>query len=155
MRTSKLFSLLWRPVLGMAVVVLLSASPAQISAQQPYHIVDHWKLGGDGGWDYLLAEPGAHRLYITHGPRVEVIDSQTGKPVGAITGLHGTHGVALDTSGKFGYISDGGGNGLRGDRGHRLVVQAQRRTQRDLYHRDRPATHALPSGWFDRADQYG
>ena len=41
---------------------------------------------------------------------MEVIDSQTGKPIGAITGLHGTHGVALDTSGKFGYISDGGGS---------------------------------------------
>jgi YVTN family beta-propeller protein len=43
---------------------------------------------------------------------VEVIDSQSGKPVGAITGLHGTHGVALDTSGKYGYISDGGGNAV-------------------------------------------
>jgi YVTN family beta-propeller protein len=43
---------------------------------------------------------------------VEVVDSQTGKPIGAITGLHGTHGVALDTSGKYGYISDGGGNAV-------------------------------------------
>ena len=41
-----------------------------------------------------------------------MIDSQTGKPVGAITGLHGTHGVALDTSGRYGYISDGGGNAV-------------------------------------------
>ena len=30
----------------------------------------------------------------------------------AIAGLHGTHGVALDTAGKFGYISDGGGNAV-------------------------------------------
>ena len=112
MRTVKFFSHLWLPILLAAVLALLSASPMAVSAQQPYHIVDHWKLGGDGGWDYLLAEPGAHRLYITHGPRVEVIDSQSGKPVGAITGLHGTHGVALDTSGKFGYISDGGGNAV-------------------------------------------
>ena len=41
-----------------------------------------------------------------------MLDSQTGKPIGAITGLHGTHGVALDTAGKFGYISDGGGNAV-------------------------------------------
>lgn len=95
-----------------AIVLGTAGSAAQVKAQQPYHIVDHWKLGGEGGWDYLLADPAAHRLYVTHGPRVEVIDSQSGKAVGAITGLHGTHGVALDTSGKFGYISDGGGNAV-------------------------------------------
>ncbi len=81
-------------------------------AQQPYKIVDHWKIGGTGGWDYLLADPGAHRLYVTHGPRVEVLDTNTGKLVGAITGLTGTHGVALDEGGKFGYISDGGANAI-------------------------------------------
>ena len=31
---------------------------------------------------------------------------------GSIAGLHGTHGVALDNAGKFGYISDGGGNAV-------------------------------------------
>ncbi len=81
-------------------------------SEQPYHVIDHWKIGGEGGWDYLLADPGAYRLYIAHGPRVEVIDTNTGKSIGAITGLHGTHGIALDTAGKFGYISDGGGNAV-------------------------------------------
>ena len=88
------------------------ALTAAALAQQPYQIVDHWKIGGAGGWDYLLADPGAHRLYVTHGPRVEVLDTDTGKVVGAITGLKGTHGVALDPDGKFGYISDGGANAV-------------------------------------------
>ncbi len=79
-------------------------------AQQPYKVVDHWKIGGTGGWDYLTADPSAHMLYVTHGPRVEVLDTATGKTVGAITGLKGTHGVALDADGKFGYISDGAAN---------------------------------------------
>jgi YVTN family beta-propeller protein len=78
--------------------------------QQPYRVVDHWKIGGTGGWDYLVADPSAHLLYLTHGTRVEVVDTQTGKTVSAITGLKGTHGVALDPDGKFGYISDGGAN---------------------------------------------
>jgi YVTN family beta-propeller protein len=81
-------------------------------AQQPYHVVDHWKVGGSGGWDYLLADPSAHLLYLTHAMRVEVVDTQTGKPVGAITGLKGTHGVALDPDGKIGYISDGAANAV-------------------------------------------
>jgi YVTN family beta-propeller protein len=93
-----------------AALVLAFAAP--LPAQGPYKIVDKWKIGGEGGWDYLLADPSAHRLYITHGTRVEVLDTTTGKPVGAITGLHGAHGIALDTAGKYGYISDGGGNAV-------------------------------------------
>ena len=81
-------------------------------AQQPYSVLDQWKIGGMGGWDYLLADPSAHLLYVTHGPRVDVVDTATGKVVGAITGLKGTHGVALDPDGSVGYISDGGANAV-------------------------------------------
>lgn len=106
-----------RSVLTSALLaaILLSgvlAATRPLAAQGPYKVIDHWILAGEGGWDYLLAEPAAHRLYITHGPRVEVLDTKTGKPVGAITGLHGTHGVALNPNGKVGYISDGGGNAV-------------------------------------------
>jgi len=89
MRTQKFSSLISLSMFFATVIVLL-ASPAVTAAQQPYHVLDHWKLGGDGFWDYLLADSSAHRLYITHGPRVEVIDSQTGKPIGAITGRQRT-----------------------------------------------------------------
>lgn len=77
---------------------------------QSYRVSDHWTIGGEGGWDYLLSDDAAHRLYITHGPRVEVLDTTTGKPLGAITGLKGTHGIALNPDGRTGYISDGGAN---------------------------------------------
>lgn len=89
---------------------LIAAIPA--TAQQPYRILDRWKLPDAGGWDYLLADPPAHRLYITRGDHVDVLDSTTGKQIGTIGGLHGTHGVALDTSGKLGWVSDGGGNAV-------------------------------------------
>jgi len=96
--------------LASAALLALSVLPAH--AQDPYTIQDKWTIGGEGGWDYLLADPSFHRLYITHGPRVEVLDTDTGKSIGAIAGLKGTHGVALDTDGKFGYISDGGANAV-------------------------------------------
>lgn len=103
----------WRLLSASFVgLTLLYTSPPKTGAQQPYRVVDQWKIGGTGGWDYLTADPGAHRLYITHGPRVEVLDSTTGKLIGAITGLKGTHGVALDPEGRFGYISDGGANAV-------------------------------------------
>src|ERR1700688_714588 len=101
-----------RHLFAAAALTVFITVPSLVSAQQPYKVIDQWKLGGEGGWDYLLADSSAHRLYVTHGVRVEVIDTQTGKPVGAITGLHGTHGIALDDAGKLGYISDGGGNAV-------------------------------------------
>ncbi len=102
---------------GLALTVLCCALlPAgagmSASAQQPYRVVKQWKIGGTGGWDYLTADSSNHRLYITHGPRVEVLDSNSGAVIGAITGLKGTHGVALDPEGRFGYISDGGANAV-------------------------------------------
>ncbi|WP_263354955.1 YncE family protein [Acidicapsa acidisoli] len=91
-----------------SALTIAAALPAM--AQKSYTVQDKWKVGGEGGWDYLTADSAAHRLYITHGGRVEVLDSTSGKSIGAITGLKGTHGVALDDSGKYGYISDGGAN---------------------------------------------
>jgi YVTN family beta-propeller protein len=98
-------------IVAAALLFGLAASPAA-SAQRPYHVITQWKIGGEGGWDYLTADAKAHRLYITHGARVEVLDSDSGKAVGAITGLQGTHGVALDATGKYGYISDGRANAV-------------------------------------------
>ncbi|SDE91822.1 YncE family protein [Terriglobus roseus] len=83
-----------------------------ICTAQNYHVSNHWAIGGEGGWDYLLSDDAAHRLYVTHGPKVEVLDTTTGKLIGSVSGLKGTHGVALNPDGKTGYISDGGGNAI-------------------------------------------
>jgi YVTN family beta-propeller protein len=100
----------YRPFLlagALSLTLFGVASAAQ--AEGPYHVDTKWKVGGEGGWDYLAVDPNAPRLYITHGTRVEVIDTGSGKPVGDITGLKGVHGVVFD-SGKNGYISDGKAN---------------------------------------------
>ncbi|HEY3707532.1 MAG TPA: YncE family protein [Terracidiphilus sp.] len=102
-------------VLSRWALPLLATSlaiPSVVVAQANYQVIDQWKIGGDGGWDYLVADGAAHRLYITHGTKVDVVDATSGKITGSITGLHGTHGVALDPEGKYGYISDGGGNAV-------------------------------------------
>ncbi len=96
-------------LLGAALVCI--AAPVAL-AQGSFRVLTQWKIGGEGGWDYLTADPTAHRLYITHGQRVEVIDTKSGKSIGAITDLQGTHGVALDAEGKYGYISDGRANAV-------------------------------------------
>jgi DNA-binding beta-propeller fold protein YncE len=81
-------------------------------AAQDYKVTDHWKIGGQGGWDYLLSDDANHRLYVTHNANVEVLDTMTGRHIGAVTGLKSTHGVALNPDGKTGYASDGAGNAV-------------------------------------------
>src|SRR6185437_15814639 len=102
--------------LRLALPLLLAATAfgpsCVIHAQSTYQVIDQWKIGGDGFWDYMTVDPAAHRLYITHGVKVDVVDTNSGKVVGQVTGLHGIHGVALDPEGKLGYISDGGGNAV-------------------------------------------
>jgi YVTN family beta-propeller protein len=105
-----------RPLFAVAascflfVVAFLVARP--VAAQQPYRILDRWKLADNGGWDYLLVDSPAHRLYITRGDHVDVVDTTSGQLTGTISGLKGTHGVALNPDGKLGYISDGRGNAI-------------------------------------------
>jgi YVTN family beta-propeller protein len=97
---------------SMCAAILTATAVPAVAHAGTYAVVDHWKIGGEGGWDYLLVDPSANVLYVTHGPRVEVIDTKTGKSVGTLTGFKSTHGVALDQDGKFGYVSDGAGNAV-------------------------------------------
>ena len=44
-----------------AILAVLFAATAALAASG-YHLLDTWKLGGEGGWDYLKADSEAHRL---------------------------------------------------------------------------------------------
>jgi YVTN family beta-propeller protein len=91
----------------LAAAIICAFAGSLAFSQTPYQVVDQWKIGGNGSYDYLVNDPTAHLLYVTHRTRVEIVDTTTGKAVGAITDVKNAHGVALNTDGKFGYISDG------------------------------------------------
>jgi YVTN family beta-propeller protein len=75
-------------------------------------VLQRWKLGGDGGWDYLIADPDQGRLFISRGTRVDVIDSQSGKLLGAIPNTQGVHGIALAKGLNRGFTSNGRANSV-------------------------------------------
>lgn len=93
-----------------AALICATLAPASARAEGPYSVQTKWTIGGEGGWDYLAADPHARRLYITHGTQVEVLDTSTGKAAATITGFKRLHGVVFDITGNFGFISDGGAN---------------------------------------------
>ena len=78
----------------VAIVVLLGAS-ALNAADPNYHIIKEIPIGGEGGWDYLIVDSSAHRLYVSHATKIVVADTETGQIVGEIADTPGVHGIAL------------------------------------------------------------
>lgn len=97
------------PVLPATAATAPAAKPAPASASggSGYHVIQRLALGGEGGWDYLSADPAARRLYVTRGTHVMVVDLDSGKLVGDIPNLQGIHGVALAPELGRGFVSNG------------------------------------------------
>lgn len=72
-----------------------------------YHVVNQANLPGAGGWDYLVVDAAARRVYISHANQVEVLDADTQKVVGSIPDTQGVHGIALVPELGRGFISAG------------------------------------------------
>lgn len=75
-----------------------------------YHIAREIKLQGAGGWDYLVVDDAARRVYISHATQVEVLDADTGKVVGTIQDTPGVHGITLAPALRRGFITAGKAN---------------------------------------------
>ncbi len=92
----------------LIAAAILAAVPA--FAQKQYKVVNHVKLGGEGGWDYLTYDRDGPRLFITRGSHVMVVDTRTLKVTADIPDLSAIHGVALAPDLGRGFISNGGDN---------------------------------------------
>lgn len=98
------------PQLVFTVLVLMTATALGDNGAAKFKVEQTWPIGGDGRWANLTLDADAHLLYISRATHVQVVDTNTGKLAGDITGFRHTHGVALDAAGKYGYISDGEAN---------------------------------------------
>lgn len=87
-------------------VAVLCAAPAMLHAQT--FKVARFSIGGDGGTDYLTAEPGSRRVFVSRGTHVMVIDGASGKVIGDIPDTPRTHGIALAPKANHGFITSGG-----------------------------------------------
>ncbi len=104
--------------LWLLACVSLSAQQAEIPvattlSSNPFSIRNTWLIGGVGSWGYLTMDANEQRLFIAHGSAVQVVDVKTGTLVGQITGLREAHSITFDSSGNFGYISDGPANNVK------------------------------------------
>jgi DNA-binding beta-propeller fold protein YncE len=93
--------------LWIGVVAVLLTAAAVGAAASGYHVVNTYKLGGDGGWDYLTVDASTRRLYISRSTHVMVVDADTGKSIGDIADTPGVHGIALAPELGRGFVSNG------------------------------------------------
>jgi hypothetical protein len=91
----------------LSPIILLVATVALAAAAPAYKVVNTYKVGGDGGWDYLTADSSARRLYISRATHVVVLDLDSGKTVGDIADTPGVHGIALAPELGRGFTSNG------------------------------------------------
>jgi DNA-binding beta-propeller fold protein YncE len=78
-----------RPILLWSLV----AAPAV--AAQSYEVTHTYNVGGEGGWDYVIPDAPNHRLFIGRSNRLMVVDMNSGRLLGEVTGINGAHGTAL------------------------------------------------------------
>ena len=93
----------------LGALLLGGAAPA---VAQSYHVAHTWKVGGDGGWDYLTLDTASHRLFVARQDRIMVLDPASGKVLGEIAGLERAHGVAFDYATGKGFATSGGDSTL-------------------------------------------
>jgi DNA-binding beta-propeller fold protein YncE len=97
--------------LSLLICSLLAAShlPAapQSAGSSGYHLVKKVKLGGAGGWDYLEVDAATHRLFISRGTHVIVVDPEQGRIVGDIPNTKGVHGIAPADEFNKGFTTNG------------------------------------------------
>lgn len=94
------------------LAALLGALISVGASAGDFQVLRQYKLGGEGGWDYLSYEPQSNRLFISRGQHVQVVDPKTGAIVGDIADTPGVHGIALAPELDQGFTSNGRENAV-------------------------------------------
>src|SRR3979490_207579 len=91
-----------------AIVVILATLMSLLAqSSSSYRVTHTYALGGDGSWDYIVPDPPNHRLFIGRQNRVMVVDEDSGKLLGEVTGINGAHGTAVAEATGHGFATSG------------------------------------------------
>ncbi|MES2104419.1 MAG: YncE family protein [Pseudomonadota bacterium] len=100
---------------ALFIAAALAATMSQVSshaAEAGYAVLDRWTLGDASKWDYTDIDVVRHRLFISRGDRVQVLELPSGKQIGEIPGTKGVHGVAFAQDLKLGFTSNGASSSI-------------------------------------------
>lgn len=79
-----------------------------LAAEAPgYKATKQYPVPGNGGFDYVVFDGSAGRLYLSHGTEVDVVDANSGKVLGKIADTPGVHGIAVVPELHRGFTTNG------------------------------------------------
>jgi DNA-binding beta-propeller fold protein YncE len=93
---------------SLASLLAVAAVAWPIAAGAQAFKVARYTIGGEGGTDYLTAEPGTGRVFVSRSTHVMVVDGATGKVLGDIPNTPRNHGIALAPKSGHGFITSAG-----------------------------------------------
>ena len=85
-----------------ASLLMPAAGHAQGFKMQKYDIK------GDGGTDYVVADPSTGHVFVSRATHMMVVDGATGKVVGDIPDTPGVHGAGIAPKSGHGFTTNGG-----------------------------------------------
>jgi YVTN family beta-propeller protein len=86
--------------------------PGAAARADSYGLVARYTVGGAGGWDFLSVDEKRHRLYVSRGDHVQIVDTLSGAVVGDLPGTAGVHGIAIASELGLGFTSNGRGDSV-------------------------------------------
>ena len=92
----------------LLATLLVSACMAVIVFAQQAFKVEKFDIKGEGGTDYVTAEAGTGRVFVSRASHVMVVDGPTGKVLGDIPDTPGVHGVGIAPKAGHGFTTDSG-----------------------------------------------
>jgi YVTN family beta-propeller protein len=80
---------------------------ANAHAATNYQLLKKVPVAGAGGWDYVIVDADARRVYVSHATQVDILDADSLSLVATIPNTPGVHGIAIVPEFNRGYISCG------------------------------------------------
>src|SRR2546428_11155987 len=96
-----------RLLTALAVLLTTTLATPGVGHAQAFK-VEKFDIKGDGGTDYVAAEAGTGRVFVSRANHMMVIEGATGKVLGDIPNTPGVHGAGLVTKAGHGFTTNGG-----------------------------------------------
>jgi len=89
--------------------ILAAVTALATAAEAPgFKLTKKYPVPGDGGFDYVVFDSSANRVYASHGTEVDVLDADSGKLLGKVEDTPGVHGIAIVANLHRGFVTNGG-----------------------------------------------
>src|SRR6202035_1281086 len=95
-----------RVLTALAVLFASSLATSNVGHAQTFK-VDKFDIKGDGGTDYVAAEAGTGRVFVSRQSHMMVVEGATGKVLGDIPNTPGVHGAGIATKAGHGFTTNG------------------------------------------------